>query len=117
MMKIMFSLQIQNDVVDILMAYTQPSLAKEESEEGRLSFYSWRLILCNNTREETQGHVLVCKARALTLTCLKERWADKRTQIRQNSWDLRTDMDVLFAKIWGCGWMQILQKSIILDRS
>ena len=44
-----FVLQIQNDIVDILMAFTQPSLAKEESEEGRLSM---QLILSDNSSEE-----------------------------------------------------------------
>jgi len=39
--------QIQNDIVDILMAFTQPSLAKEESEEGRPFYCSTEDILIN----------------------------------------------------------------------
>ena len=37
-------MQIQNDIVDILMAFTQPSLAKEESEEGRSVLLQFVLV-------------------------------------------------------------------------
>ena len=45
-----FLLQIQNDIVDILMAFTQPSLAKEESEEG---MHYWLLLLAFTTTTTT----------------------------------------------------------------
>ena len=41
-----FREQIQNDIVDILMAFTQPSLAKEESEEGTSAYL---LTYCNQS--------------------------------------------------------------------
>ena len=52
-MTTVFVLQIQNDIVDILMAFTQPSLAKEESEEGISSSYRcWHSVANDNTAEE-----------------------------------------------------------------
>ena len=46
-------LQIQNDIVDILMAFTQPSLAKEESEEGMSSScWYWHLLTNDDMAED-----------------------------------------------------------------